>query len=411
MRCPRCNREVPPGAASCVCGHTFAGTPAPDDVEFVTSGSDAGSQDGMTVAMLPSPASLSPGHLFDERYRIVRLLGAGGMGAVYEAFDEQLGIAVAIKTIRRGTATDAKTAGNLERRFKRELLIARQISHKNIVRIHDLGEVAGTKYLTMALVQGTDLAKLLRRDGRLPVDRTLRLARQMVAGLAAAHEAGVVHRDLKPANVMLDDHDHIQIMDFGIAVSVGASATTFAGMIGTVEYMAPEQLNGMQADQRSDIYALGLVLYEMLVGRDVAARNSTSVGLLVSYRQRRPDPLQSHGVTVPLAFEGVIMRCLEPNPDDRFESARELEAAIAQLDAAGEPIPGSVMTRTIPASRTAARPTARRPLRRWIAVAAGVVLIAGAGVFGWRALRTPTAPRGAPEPVTVLIAEFENRTN
>src|SRR5262249_39641043 len=256
MRCPSCDRDVPPGAAVCACGHTFA-VDAPVAFEpDVTSLTGRGTE-LLPESALPSSAMV-PGRVFDDRYRIVRLLGAGGMGTVYEAFDEQLGIPVAIKTIllSRGSRTEA-AARDLERRFKRELLIARQISHKNIVRIHDLGEVGGTKYLTMALVPGIDLARLLKREGRLPVERTLKLARQLVAGLAAAHEAGVVHRDLKPANVMIDDRDHLQIMDFGIAMSVGAGATTSMGMIGTVEYMAPEQLNGLQADQRSDIYALG----------------------------------------------------------------------------------------------------------------------------------------------------------
>jgi eukaryotic-like serine/threonine-protein kinase len=409
MRCPSCDRDVPPGASNCACGHSFRAAAAVEDLALTGSKAESATE-FVPESALPASAMV-PGHLFDRRYRIVRLLGAGGMGAVYEAFDEQLGIPVAIKTILRDSHADAATAGDRERRFKRELLIARQISHKNIVRIHDIGEVGTTKYLTMALVRGTDLARMLRREGRLSLERTLRLARQMAAGLAAAHEAGVVHRDLKPANIMIDGDDHVQVMDFGIATSTGTAATTFAGMIGTVEYMAPEQLNGIQADQRSDIYALGLVVYEMLVGREIAARNSTSVGLLVSQRQRRPESLATHGISVPPAIEDILMRCLEPNPADRFESARELEIALSQLDASGQPLPGSVITRSMPVSRSRLESRRRPRLPRWIGATAVVLLVAIAAVLGWRGLRPRSTPRTGPDPVTVLIAEFENRTN
>jgi tetratricopeptide (TPR) repeat protein/tRNA A-37 threonylcarbamoyl transferase component Bud32 len=400
MRCPLCHNDVPAGTSTCACGYSFSNSPT---VTIVGSEATEDAESSPT----PPRSSLAAGQLFDDRYRINKLLGVGGMGAVYQAWDEQLGIAVAIKTIRHKSSSDPASAGQLDRRFKRELILARQISHKNIVRIHDLGEVNGIKYLTMALVQGTDLSKMLKRDGRLSLERTLRLARQMVAGLAAAHEAGVVHRDLKPANIMIDDQDHLQIMDFGIATSVATGATTVGGMIGTVQYMAPEQLNGLQADQRSDIYALGLVLYEMLAGREIVAKSATSVGALVSHRQHRPESLRSHGLPVPDAFNDIIMRCLEPNPVDRFESAGDLEAALAQLDASGHRLAGPVFSPAVTSRRPAER-GGRGSLLRW---AAAIVVLALAGAVGWRELRSRPARPSTPDPVTVLIAEFENRAN
>jgi len=197
------------------------------------------------------PAALSgtsglfaPGYAFGGRYRIIRLIGAGGMGAVYQAWDEELSVAVAIKIIRPEVLADARTSADLERRFKRELLLARQVTHKNVVRIHDLGEVEGIKYITMPFIPGSDLATILRKREKLPVSETLPLAKQIVAGLQAAHDAGVVHRDLKPANIMVEEGRAL-IMDFGIARSTSEGGGTMAGaVVGTLEYMAPEQAMG-----------------------------------------------------------------------------------------------------------------------------------------------------------------------
>jgi serine/threonine-protein kinase len=154
---------------------------------------------------------------FGVRYHIIRLLGSGGMGSVYQAWDQELEVAVAVKVIRPETLADPAVAQDIERRFKGELLLARQFTHKNVVRIHDIGEIDGIKYITMPYVHGSDLASILSREGRMPVSRALSIARQVVAGLVAAHEADVVHRDLKPANIMIDAEDHALIMDFGIA--------------------------------------------------------------------------------------------------------------------------------------------------------------------------------------------------
>src|SRR5215471_1050542 len=170
---------------------------------------------------MSSDGPLAPGQSFGARYHIIRLLGAGGMGAVYHAWDAELGVSVAIKIIRPEIMADPRTAEEVGRRFKRELLLARQVTHRNVVRIHDLGEIGGIKYITMSFVDGIDLATLLKQDGKLPVPKVVRIARSVVSGLVAAHAAGVVHRDLKPANIMLDADDEALIMDFGIARSSG----------------------------------------------------------------------------------------------------------------------------------------------------------------------------------------------
>ena len=213
------------------------------------------------------------------------------MGAVYQAWDQELSVVVALKVIRPEVAADPHAARMLERRFKQELLLARQVTHKNVVRIHDLGEINGVKYITMPFIEGEDLAQHPEAREEAPVPRVLKMARTMASGLAAAHAAGVVHRDLKPANIMIDAdgeaHDHgfrRRAID-GRDPAVGrsrrrsrkspsiAGGHTLAGMIvGTVEYMAPEQAKAQPVDHRADIYAFGLILYDMLVGRNAPRR-------------------------------------------------------------------------------------------------------------------------------------------
>src|SRR3954466_9205241 len=220
MACPKCGVESPAYGGRCVsCNATIADaskwaiaatmTPVPRSALETR----AGTSPSRAITEVAPNLPLQPGAAFGTRYRILRVLGAGGMGVVYQAWDDALGVAVALKVIRPEVLEDPVAARDIERRFKRELLLARQVTHKNVVRIHDLGQIDGIKYLTMPYIQGSDLATVLRNEGKLSVKRTITIARQVASGLLAAHDAGVVHRDLKPANVMIDAEDQAVIMD------------------------------------------------------------------------------------------------------------------------------------------------------------------------------------------------------
>ena len=341
------------------------------------------------------------GQNFGTRYHVIRLLGIGGMGAVYQAWDQELEVAVALKVIRPDSMADPLIAAEVERRFKRELLLARQVTHKNVVRIHDIGEIQGIKYITMPYVQGADLATVLRRDGRLPASRVVTIAKQVAAGLMAAHEAGVVHRDLKPANIMIADGDQALIMDFGIARStsaaLGASMTMAGAIVGTVEYMAPEQAKGEVVDHRADIYALGLILRDMLLGGRQAGE-TTAVAELMARMQSAPPSVLTHDPQIPKALDHIITGCLQPNPADRYENTAEL---LGDLDRTSDPETTRV-TRTL---RSIGRKAARRRAVRLALGAAAVLLL---GVIGWFVVDWPNASThtvaGAPSGPVVSLA-------
>jgi serine/threonine protein kinase/tetratricopeptide (TPR) repeat protein len=368
------------------------------------------------IASAPTAGAAGPleaGQAFGTRYHIIRALGVGGMGAVYQAWDAELGVAVAIKVIRPEVMADPAAAADVERRFKRELLLARQVTHKNVVRIHDLGDINGIKYITMPYVEGADLATVLKREGHLPIERVMRIAKSVVSGLVEAHKVGVVHRDLKPANIMIGADDEAMIMDFGIARSTGAPAghsvpgantivrnlksstgaidrTVFGAVVGTVEYMAPEQAKGINVDQRADVYAFGLILYDLLVGKSRSAQAASPIEELQARMTHAPAPVKTLVPDVPDLVDGIISRCLAPDPDKRFQTSEELAASLALLDDAGEPIP-------IPP----------RFSKKLIAAATTVVL--GLVTATWYFTRTPP-PVKPHDPVTVLIADFNNTT-
>jgi tetratricopeptide (TPR) repeat protein len=361
-----------------------------------TTGLPPGAAFGPSAAYTSPPQSAHPdgsegplraGQAFGPRYHIIRLLGAGGMGAVYQAWDAELNVAVALKLIRSGTASP-----DFEKRLKNELLLARQVTHKHVVRIHDLGELDGTKYISMPYVQGEDLASVLRRRGALGIGRALALARQIARGLEAAHDAGVVHRDLKPANVMISGVDdlHALIMDFGISSS--SADASASGMLGTPEYMAPEQATHGTVDARADVYAFGLILYEMIAGPRAPAGSPQS--RIDAMKRRFADGvprLRAVDPAIPDVLDAFVARCLNADPAARFRSGRELRAALETIDDRG--------FRTRAAPRVGGRLVA--------AAAATVALLVGAT---WWFTRTPPVPK-AHDPVSVVIADFENRSN
>jgi hypothetical protein len=275
-----------------------------------------------TASATPSASTsrFAPGSIIAGRYRLVALLGRGGMGEVYRADDLTLDQPVALKFLPEGAGGDPAHLAQ----FHNELRTARQVSHKNVCRLYDLGEANGRRFLTMEYVDGEDLASLLRRIGRIPQDKAIELARQLCAGVAAAHERGVLHRDLKPANVMIDGNGDVRITDFGIATS-GADAT--AGFAGTPQYMAPEQLAGQPASVRTDLYALGLVLFEIFTGR--RAYDARTLGDLKQLHDTGSVATPSSVVRdLDPAVERVILRCLDKDPQKRPGSALAVAAAL-----------------------------------------------------------------------------------
>jgi hypothetical protein len=269
----------------------------------------------------PTPShGFAPGSLIAGRYRLVAMLGRGGMGEVYRADDLTLDHPVALKFLPPGVASDPERLAQ----FHNELRIARQVSHKNVCRLYDLGEHEGRRFLTMEYVDGEDLASLLRRIGRIPQDKAIDIARQLCAGLAAAHERGVLHRDLKPANIMIDGDGNVRIADFGLAVAAGAAPAARAG---TPQYMAPELLAGGQPTVKTDLYALGLVLFELFTGR--RAYDAKTLNELVELQQSGTISTPSSVVRdLDAAVERVILRCLERDPLLRPSSALAVAAAL-----------------------------------------------------------------------------------
>jgi tRNA A-37 threonylcarbamoyl transferase component Bud32 len=274
---------------------------------------------------LPPAEGVPPGAI-STRYEILGELGSGGMGVVYKARDHETGELVALKSLRSEVAADAHTM----ERFKNELRLARRITHKNVCRIHDFVRSDGTAYISMEFVEGETLRSVLSRFGSMGVRKGIQIARQICSGLAEAHGQGIVHRDLKPENVMIDRRGNVKLMDFGIARSLQGGVTTGAGVvIGTPAYMSPEQAEGRPVDARSDIYSLGLVLYEMFAG--VAAfHGETPVSLALKQIRERPLAPREHDANLPEYLEQTILRCLEKNPAARFSTVAELDDALSR---------------------------------------------------------------------------------
>jgi serine/threonine-protein kinase len=283
------------------------------------------------TAVRDGGGQLRPGTLFANRYDVKEILGAGGMGVVYRAFDRELQEAVAIKTLRPEAMAGESVA--LER-FKQEIRLARRIAHRNVVRTYDLGEVGGVYYLTMEYVEGTSLKQLIASRGKLPVPVTLTIGKQLCRALEVAHAEGVIHRDVKPQNMVVEPSGFLKVMDFGIARLVnppkGKGLTEAGVSIGTPDYMSPEQLSGSEVDARGDLYAAGVVLFECVTGR-VPFEAETTWALVAKHLEEPvPDPRSLNG-EVPAGLAGVILRAMAKSPADRYQSAAEMHDALAAL--------------------------------------------------------------------------------
>ncbi len=257
------------------------------------------------------------------RYEVLAKIGSGGMGIVYKARDRDTAEIVAIKVLKPEISSDQ----DMLRRFKNELRLARKITHKNVCRIYDLNRFEGAFCISMELVEGESLRPVLKRLGALGVRKGIQIAQQICAGLGEAHSQGVVHRDLKPENIMLDRTGNIKIMDFGIARAAGSGATTVTGIVGTPSYMSPEQAQCIPTDARSDIYSLGLILYEIFTGV-IAFRGDTPVAVALKQISETPPPPGKFEPSLPPHIQDAIMRCIEKDPAKRFQSVAELEGVL-----------------------------------------------------------------------------------
>ena len=283
---------------------------------------------GVTKTIETSIGEFTRGTLFAERYEIIEELGKGGMGTVYRVEDTKIGQEIALKLIKHEIASDKKTI----ERFRNELKTTRMISHRNVCRMFDLGDAKGTHFITMEYIPGEDLKSFIRRVGQLPTGKAISIAKQVCEGLAEAHRLGVVHRDLKSSNIMIDKEGNARIMDFGIARSLKAKGITGAGVIiGTPEYMSPEQVEGRDLDQRSDLYSLGIILYEMVTGR-VPFEGDTPLSIAVKHKTESPPDPKDLNAQIPEDFSSVIMRCLEKDKEKRYQSTSELYSELENIE-------------------------------------------------------------------------------
>jgi len=316
-----------------------------------------------------------PGTLLGGRYRIIALLGRGGMGEVYRATDLTLGQSVALKFLPEEAARDQR----LLERFHGEVRVARQVSHPNVCRVYDIGEVEGTPFISMEYVDGEDLASLLTRIGRLPADKALDTARKICAGLAAAHDRGIIHRDLKPQNIMLNKRGEVIIMDFGLAAIAGQLGAADVRS-GTPAYMAPEQIKGAEVTARSDIYALGLVLYELFTGkRPFEAK--TVRQMLEMQEAAQLTSMTSVAAEIDPAVEKAVRRCLDPDPAKRPASALSVAAALP----GGDPLAAALAAGETPSPELVANAGETEGLARKYSVPCFLVVVACAiGAIFWQ---------------------------
>ncbi|MFZ0520006.1 MAG: serine/threonine-protein kinase [Candidatus Acidiferrales bacterium] len=297
-----------------------------------------------------------------QRYEILASAGYGSMGNVYKARDRETGETVALKLLKPEIASDQVMMD----RFKNELLFARKITHKNVCRVYEFNRLGGVAYTSMEFVEGESLRSVLNRFGGLPQRKAVDLALQICSGLKEAHAQGIVHRDLKPENVMIDAQGNVKIMDFGIARSMEAGTRLTGSMVGTPAYMAPEQVAGTPVDYRTDIYSLGLMLYEMFTGSP-AFRADNPVAVALKQMREEPPPPREVEPNVPVSAERIILKCLEKEPDRRFQSVADLEAALkSPVPISSLQMPTSAAAATshgssgLPRSRVATKPASKR---------------------------------------------------
>ena len=383
MKCPKCHSENPTGTR--FCGN--CASPLPPDKKFV-----------FTETVQIPIKELTAGTTFARRYQIIEDLGKGGMGRVYKVLDTEVQEKMALKLLHPDIAADEKTI----ERFRNELKLARAISHRNVCRMFDLGREEGTYYITMEYVSGEDLKSLIHRIGALPVGKAVSIGKQVCEGLSEAHRLGVVHRDLKPQNVMIDSEGNARIMDFGIARSLTARGITGAGvMIGTPEYMSPEQVDGKEADPRSDIYSLGIILFEMLTGH-VPFEGDTPLSIAVKQKSERPPDPKSLNAQIPDELDRIILKCLEKPKEKRYQSADEVLTELARIE---KDLPTTSQPLPIRKTLTSKQITVQFSLKKALWPVAALIALVIIGFAVWKMIPHRAGPKRA-----IAVIGFKNRT-
>jgi tetratricopeptide (TPR) repeat protein len=341
-----------------------------------------------------SAAILHPGQLLAGRFEIQEMLGIGGMGAVYEAYDHDIERTIALKCIRPELVNNPEVV----QRFTQELLLARQISHKNVIRIFDVRDSGGLKFITMEYLQGRDLSSMMEERGKLPPREAAEIMLQVCSGLSAAHAEGVIHRDLKPSNIMVEPSGRVVVMDFGLARAQDQDLMTRTGAImGTFQYMSPEQAKGQKADARSDVFTVGIILYELLTGKAPYECDS-SLASLLKRTQEAAVPPSTLDATIPRALNAIVCKCLERDVERRYQSIEELQADLGGFE------DGQTASR-LPSF------TAKRAQKKLIAGIAFAFVLALITAVGARWLRGPQSAAPASHPaLKVLLADFQNQT-
>jgi serine/threonine protein kinase/Flp pilus assembly protein TadD len=390
MKCPNCHYENPSETKFCGnCGASLIPTDkAPPQP---------------TKTLLTSMRDLTIGSTFAGRYRVIEELGKGGMGKVYKVLDTKIEEKVALKLLNLEFAPGDKTLD----RFRNELKLARKISHRHVCRMYDLSEAEGIPYITMEYVSGEDLKSLIRRIGQFTVGKAIFIARQVCDGLTEAHRLGVVHRDLKPQNIMIDSDGNVRIMDFGIARSLRTKGITDTGEIfGTPEYMSPESLEAKAVDGRTDIYALGIILYEMLTGR-VPFEGETPLTVALKQKTEIPKDPRNVNVQIPENLSHVILKCMNKEKEKRYKDTQELAAELAKIEG-GMPRTEKIVPERRPV--TSREITVKFSLKKLFVPALIFIAVIVIGVLAWRFLSQRRTVSFAANKPSLAVMHFENNT-
>jgi TolB-like protein/Flp pilus assembly protein TadD/tRNA A-37 threonylcarbamoyl transferase component Bud32 len=397
ITCPKCQTENPTTARFCLdCGTPLVRGHEPNSQEFGIVSPE------LATKTLRAPIhELTTGSTFASRYQVIEELGRGGMGKVYKVFDTKIKEKVALKLIRPEISSDSETI----ERFSNELRLARKIAQRNVCRMFDLGEAEGAHFITMEYVQGEDLKSMIRMAAGLSIGAVLSIGKQICDGLAEAHSLEVVHRDLKPQNIMIDKGGNAKIMDFGIARSLRERGITGPSvLIGTPEYMSPEQAEAKEVDYRSDIYSLGIILYEMATGR-VPFEGDTALSIAMKHKGEIPKNPKEFNPHIPDDLAGIILKCLEKDRSRRYQTTSDVRAELERIEK-GLPTTERVAPERKPF--TSKQITVSFPLKKVIIPAAALAAVAVIGIVLIKVLPKRAAPPFAPSIRSIAVLPFEN---